>query len=210
MVRDEEMQTVGEKIVGAVGEAIVGFACDDAGFKQEGEVAVKGYLSEADYDADSGESLNLASQVGCAVANLLGERLVSGRGAANDGGDPGVAELEAVVAGDGTGFGGEAKLVEDRVHEVAGAVTGEGAAGAVGSVSSGSEADDEDSSAGVAETGDRARPVGLVLVGTAFGFADTLAVSAKAGAAFAGNDGLMNLLEKLGRYLCAGRCHCIP
>jgi len=100
--------------------------------------------------------------------------------------------------------------VEDGIHEVAGAVAGERAAGAVGSVGSGSEADDEDSGTGVAEAGDGASPVGLVLVGAAFGFADTLAVGAEAGAAFAGDDGLMNLLEKLRRYQCVGGCHCIP
>jgi hypothetical protein len=100
--------------------------------------------------------------------------------------------------------------VEDGVHEVAGAVAGEGAAGAVGSVGSRSEAKDEDSGARIAETGDGAGPVGLILIGAAFGFADALTVGAKASAAFTGNDGLMNLLEELGRNLCAGRCHCIP
>ena len=46
-----------------------------------------------------------------AVAEFLWERLVAGRGAADDGGDPGVAEFETVVAGDGQWSGGEAKLV---------------------------------------------------------------------------------------------------
>jgi hypothetical protein len=35
-----------------------------------------------------------------------------------------VAQAEAVVAGDGAGFAGEAELVKHRIHEVAGAVSG--------------------------------------------------------------------------------------
>ncbi len=100
--------------------------------------------------------------------------------------------------------------MEDGIHEVAGAVAGEGAAGAVGSVSAGSEAEDEDASLRVAKAGDGAGPVGLVEVGPAPGFADVSAVVAKAWAALARNDGVMNLLEYLGRNLCAWWCHCIP
>ena len=209
------MQAVGKTIVGAVGEAVLGFAGDDAGLEQVGEIAVEGDLSQADDDADARQGVNLVGEVAGAVANLLRVGLVAGRGAANDGGDPGVAELEAVVAGDGAGFGCEAELVQDGVHEVAGAIAGEGAAGAVGSVGAGGEAEDEDASARVAEAGHGAGPVGLVLVGTAFGLADAAAVCAKTGAAFAGDDGLVDLLEELRRSLCfdslgVGGCHCIP
>ena len=84
------------------------------------------------------------------------------------------------------------------------------AAGAVGSVGSGGEAEDEDAGSGVAEAGDGAGPVGLVDVGATFGFADAAAVGAETGAAFTRDDGLTNLLEELGRSLGAGGCHCIP
>lgn len=210
MVRGEQMQAVGQKIVSAMREAVLGFSCDDAGLEEKGEIAVEGDLSEADDDANARESLNLIGEMGAAVANLLGLGLVAGRGAADDGGDPGVAELEAVVAGDGARFSGEAELVEDRVHKVARAVAGEGAAGAVGSMGSGGKAEDEDEGAGVAKAGDRASPIGLVLVGAAPGFADAAAVVAQTGATLAGDDGTVNLLEELGSNLCAGECHCIP
>ena len=153
--------------MGSVGEAVLGFAGDDAGLEQVGEVAVEGDLAEADDDADAGQGLDFSGEVDGAVADLLGERLVAGRGAADDGGDPGVAEPEAVVAGDGAGFAGEAEFVEDGVHEVAGAVAGEGSAGAVGSVGAGGEAEDEDAGFGVAKAGDGAGPVGLVEIGAA-------------------------------------------
>ena len=204
------MQAAGKTVVGAVGEAVFGLALDDAGVEQVGEIAVEGDLSEADDDADARQGLNLVGKVDGAVANLLGVGFVAGRGAADDGGDPGVAELQAVFAGDGAGFGGEAELVQDGIHEVAGAVAGEGTPGAVGSVSAGGEAEDEDAGARVAKAGNGAGPVGLVDVGAAFGLADAAAVFAQAGAAFTGDDGFMDLLEELRRSLCAGEGHCIP
>jgi hypothetical protein len=139
--------------------------------QQVREVAVPGDLAEADDDADLGQRGDLGGQMRRAVADLLGGGLVAGRGAADDGADPGLAQLEAVVAGDGAGFAGEAELVQDGIHEVAGAVAGEGAAGAVGSVGSGGEAEDEDAGARVAEAGHRFGPVFLVAVGFAAGLA---------------------------------------
>ena len=79
---------------------------------------------------------------------------------------------------EGDGFAGEAELVEDGVHEVAGAVAGEGAAGAVGSVSSGGEAEDEDAGVGIAEARDGFGPVFLITVGFTAGFADATAIVA--------------------------------
>jgi hypothetical protein len=210
VVRGEKMKAIGETIVGAVGEAVFRFACDDACVQQEGEIAVEGDLSEADDDLDTRQRLDFSGKMGAAVANLLGEGLIAGRGAANDGGDPGVAELQAIFAGDGAGFGGEAEFVEDGIHEVAGAVAGEGTAGAVGSVGAGGEAEDENAGSGVAESGHGAGPVSLVDVGATFGFAYAAAVVAETGTALTSDDGLMNLLEELRRGLCAGECHCIP
>jgi hypothetical protein len=100
--------------------------------------------------------------------------------------------------------------VQDGIHEVAGAVAGEGAAGAVGSVSAGGEAENEDTGAWIAEARNGAGPVGLVDVGAPFGLTYVAAVSTKTGAAFTGNYGLVNLLEGLRRKLCVGMCHRIP
>lgn len=121
-----------------------------------------------------------------------------------------MAESEAIVPGDGTGFAGEAELVKDRIHEVAGSVTGEGSAGAVGSMSAWSETEDEDTCAGVTEARDGLSPVGLVLIGAAFCFTDALAVVAEAGAPLTRDDGTVNLLQFVGRYLYVRRCHWIP
>ena len=178
MIGGEQVKAVREHELCSVAETILRFASDDAGLEQVSEVAIESDLSEADDDTDAWQGLDFAGQVGGAVAEFLGRGLVSRRGAANDRGDPGVAELESIIAGDGVGFGGEAEFVEDRVHEVAGAVAGEWAAGAVGSVSAGGETEDEDAGAGVSEAGNGTAPVGLVLVGAAFGLGDALGTGA--------------------------------
>jgi hypothetical protein len=178
-----------------VGEGVVRFFGDDAGVEQVGEVAVEGDLAEADDDADAGEGLDFGGEMLGAVAYLLGQGLVAGRGAADDGGDPGVAEAEAVVAGDGAGLGGEAKVVEDGVHEVAGAVSGEGTAGAVGTMGAGSESKYQEAGFGIAEAGDGTGPVGLVDVGSALALANADAVFAKSRAALTCGDLLMECCQ---------------
>ena len=196
MVAAQEVEAVGQDVLGAVGEAVVGAARDQAGVEQVGEVAIPGDFAEADDDADAWQGVDLSGQMLGAIADLLGERFVAGRGAADDGGDPGVAEFEAVVAGDSERFGGETEIVEYGVHEVSGAVAGEGTAGAIGTVGAGSESKNQDTSAWVSEAGNRACPVGLVLVGATAGLSDSAAIVPEPRAAFAGDDGLVNLLEE--------------
>ena len=189
------MNAVRHRILCRVGEAKGRAGGDGSGVQKVRQEAVPGDLAEADDDADAGEGGDLVGEMVAAVADLLGEGLVTGRGAADDGGDPGVAKLEAVVAIGGAGLAGEAELVKDGVHEVAGAVSGEGAAGAVGAVGAGGESKDQDAGARISEAGDGARPVGLVDVGAAAGFADGGAVGAEPWAALAVDDSLLHLFE---------------
>jgi hypothetical protein len=124
--------------------------------QEKSHIAVEGYLSKAHDDAHAWEGLDLLGEVGAAVANLLRERLVAGRGATDNRGDPRVTELEAIVACDSAGLAGKSEFVEDRIHEVAGTVTSEGAPSAVGSVSAWSETEDQDPGSRIAEAGYRA------------------------------------------------------
>ena len=195
VVTGEEGDAVGEEVLGGVGEGEGGATLDDSLPQEIGEVAVPGDFAEADNDANFRERGDFGGEMGGAVADLLRRGLVAGRGAADDGADPELAELEAVVTMDGDGFAGEAELVQDGVHEVAGAVAGEGAAGAIGSVGSGGETENEDAGVGVAEAGDRFGPVLLIAVGLSAGLADGLAVVAEPGAAIAGGDGLLHLID---------------
>lgn len=178
VVAAEQGKAVGEEIFSAVGEGEGGATLDDSLPEEMGEVAVPGDLAEADDDADFGECSDFIGEMRGAVADLLRGGLVAGRGAADDGADPELAELEAVVAADGDGFGGEAELVEDGIHEVSGTVAGERAAGAVGSVGAGGEAEDEDAGVAVAESGNGPCPVLLITVGFTASLADSTAVVA--------------------------------
>ena len=98
--------------------------------------------------------------------------------------------------------------MQDGIHEVAGSVAGEATAGAIGSMSTRGEAENKDSGPWIAEAGNGASPVDLVLIGAPSGLPDAPAVVAQAGAALAGDDGLVYLLEER-RDLCAYWCHCI-
>jgi hypothetical protein len=209
VVRGQKVESIGENVVRSVGEAVGRFASYDAGMQKVRQVAVEGDLSETDDDADARKRLDLSGKMGGAVANLLRLRLVAGRGAADDGGDPGVTKFEAVVAVGGAGFASQAEFVQDGVHEVAGTVASKGAAGAVRSVGAGCEAKDEDAGARIAEAGNGTGPVGLVQIGAAFGLADALAVLAQTGAKFAGDDRFANLLQERRRTLDVEGCHCI-
>ncbi len=101
-----------------------------------------------------------------------------------------MAETQSVVAGDSTGLGGKAKLVQDGKHEISRAIAGEVAAGAIGSVGSGCKAEDEDTGAWVAETGNGACPVLVIAVGGATHLTNTSTVTAQARAERAGGDSL--------------------
>ena len=161
-----------------MGEAVGRFASNDACVQKMSQVPIEGDLSEADHDADARKRLDLSREMDGAVANLSWLGLVAGRGAADDGGYPGVAKPEPVVAVKSAGFAGQAEFVQDGVHEVARAVTGERTTGTVCAMGAGSETQDEDAGAWITETGDGARPVGLVEVGPAFGLSDALTVCA--------------------------------
>ncbi len=134
-------------------------------------------------------------EVFAAVADLLGEGLVTGRCAANNRGDPGVPELEAVFAVDGARFVGEAEIVQDGIHEVAGAVACEGATCAIGTMGAGSETEKQDTGERIPEARNGTRPVGLVDVGATTGFADGGAIGTETGATIAEDDSLLHLLQ---------------
>ncbi len=134
------------------------------------------------------EEFEFAFEEGLAGADFGGIGFIVGRGAADRSGDPGVVEDEAVVTVRGVWLVGEAGFVESAEEKIAGAVAGEDAAGAVGTVGSGGEAEDEEAGGGVAEAGDGAAPVGLRLVGAAFDYGDVGAVFAETGALVTGDD----------------------
>lgn len=118
MVAAEKREAVRKLVFCTVGETVVTPARDDAGIYEMGEVAVPGYFTQADDDANARERCDLSCEVDRAVTNLLRSGLVTGRGAADDRGDPGMTQTETVVAGDSAGFCGEAEIVKNWIHKV--------------------------------------------------------------------------------------------
>ena len=114
MITAEKMEAVGEQVLGCVGKDVRTAALNDRGLYEVGEEAIPGNFAQAYDDAETGERGDLGGEVGGAVADLLGERLVSWRGTADDRGDPSVAEAEAIVAGDGAGLGGKTEGMQGR------------------------------------------------------------------------------------------------
>ena len=109
-------------------------------------------------------------------------------------GDVEIVEFHAVFARDGDGLGGEAGLVKHPIEDVAGPVAGEHAAGAVGAVGSGSEAENQHAGARVAEGWHGAAPIDLVAVGPPLEFRDFRSMGAQARAAPALDDFLLEYL----------------
>jgi hypothetical protein len=198
VIAAEESQAVGESVLGTVTKGVVGAAIDLAAQQEVGKEAVPSDFAQADDYPDLAQRFDLGGEMSGAVPNLLGGWLVSGWGAADDGGDPGMAEAQAVVAGYGVWLSREAELVEYGIHEVAGAVAGEGPAGAVGSMSTGREAENQDAGLGVSEARDGPGPVGMVDIGAAASFADASAVFAESWAELATGDGLADA-HQIGR-----------
>ena len=195
MVAAQEIEAVWQQIFGSVGEFVIGSALYLAGCEQVCEKAVPRNLAQAYDNADARERLDLGCEVGGAVANLLRGGLVTGRSAADDRANPGVAKAEVVVARDGLGLGGESELVQNGVHEVSGAVAGEGPSGAISAMGSGREAENEYAGAVISKARDGFGPVDVISIGCAARLTNTLAVGSETGTELAGDDALADGLE---------------
>ncbi len=194
MIARQQMQAIGQDILGSMRKDILGFALDDTGVQQVRKIAVEGDLAEANNDANAREGSDLRREMAGTVANLLRKRLISGWGASNYRGDPGMAKLEAIISRDGAVFRSQTEIVEDGIHEVAGAIACKGSACTVGPVGPGGEAQNQDAGARIAKTRNGFGPVNLIAVGLAAGFPDIRTVIAEARTTITLDDGVANLL----------------
>jgi len=85
--------------------------------------------------------------------------------------------------------------VQHRVHEVARSVSGERAAGAIGTVGAGSEPEHEDTGVGISEAGNGFAPVLAVAVSATLLAGDLLAIHDQTRATSAGDDLSVQNLE---------------
>ena len=106
----------------------------------------------------------------------------------NNGSDVEVGECLAIVFMESGWLGCESGLVQDAIEKMSGAIAGKRPAGAVGSVSAGSKAENKQPGVGIAEAGDGPGPVVPIKIGAAFDLSNLLAVFHKSSAARAGSD----------------------
>ena len=138
-----ERQAGAEVVGDAVAEGVAAARRDAPDLAQHGQEAVHGHPAQGQDRAHAREQRPLPCQVLAAVADLLRQRPVAGRRAARDRGHVAVDEAQAVVAGDGDGLVGEARAMQRGEEEIARAVAGEDAAGAVAAVRGGGQAHDQ-------------------------------------------------------------------
>lgn len=122
------------------------------------------------------------------MGQFLRQRLVIRGRTAGGGRNVKVGEHQAIVKVGSRGLIGEPGFVQYRIHEVSGGISRKGAAGAVGAMGAGSEAENQHAGIGIAEPGHRFPPVVPIAVGAAFFLGDLLSIGHQARATRAGND----------------------
>src|SRR5262249_856148 len=130
-------------------------------------------------------------------------------GAADGGGDVGIAELQAVAPMRGRRLRRKSGFVEHPIKKMSGAVAGEGTAGTVGTVGPRREPQNQQACLRVAPSRNRLSPVVPIEVGTALFLADLATVRDQPRTARASNDFLIQLGEAPGddRKKLAGGSH---
>src|SRR4029077_11424492 len=103
-----------------------------------------------------------------------------------------------IVAGGRGGQESESGRVQHRIHEVAGSVSGERAAGASGAVGAGSKSENEDAGMGIAEAGNGLAPILAVAVSAALLAGNLLAIHDQARTKRAADDFRIQNLEPVG------------
>jgi hypothetical protein len=159
----------------AVREPVRGARCNHSLSLQKVEIRVESDASEGQDRARVNE-LQFLFEIGQAVPDFFGQRLVIGWRAANRGGNQCVLEDEAVIGIFRVRLIGEACAMELLVQEIPRAVAREHAARTVGAVRGGREPDDDEVGFGIAKGRHGTAPVGPIAIRAALGARDFLAV----------------------------------
>ncbi len=154
--------------------------------------------AERDHHAQVWQGRDLRGEVPAAGEHLGRQRLVGGRGTASRRADEHPAQHESVVGRMRRRDVRQTRAVQRAHQEIAGAaaaVTGEHAAGAIGSVSRRRQPQDENARRRIAVARHRLAPVRVVTVGLASRFGDPCAVGAQPCAVAARDDGAAGPLK---------------
>lgn len=151
MIARQKPPIAGDAISDIVAEDELSAGGHLSGADEMGHDAIESNLSQTHNHPEIGEGGDLLIEKRSAVGDLLGQRFVAGRGAADDGGDPGVEEAQAVATGAGSGLRGKPGAMEQGIEKSAGAVAGKGTTGAIGAVRARRQSDKEHACRRVAE-----------------------------------------------------------
>lgn len=184
MIAADKRDAIRQLVLGSMGEEKSRSTLNNASAQKMSEVAIPGDFAEADDHLYARKECHFFGEVGRAIADLFGSRLVTGRRAPNYGADPHAAKPKAVVDVCGVRLVRESGVVEDRIEKIPGAIAGEDPPGAIAAVGSRSEAKGQDTGFRIAKARNGTRPVGLVNVRAALALANPLAIFPKSRAAF--------------------------
>ncbi len=191
MIAAEQVQGIRQGVLCAMAERIRRSAANRAFREQVREIAVPGNLSQAYHNADSLQQLNLIREVRRAIANLLRQWLVARGRAPHHRGDPGVAQFESVLTGNCSRLVRQCEAMQNWIHKVAGAITGEGPSRAIRSMRTGCQAQNQNSRTRIPEPRHRQRPVFFFGVCLASRSSDCFAVSPQPRATHTLDDSLL-------------------
>src|SRR5246127_394844 len=144
------------------------------------QIGVETDPAKRDYDFHFFQSGKFAIEKDGTLCQFLRQGLIVGWRASDRGGDVQIFEFQSVIAVGRSGLVGKSSLIEHRIHELAGGVAGEGAAGSVRAVRAGSQSHNQNTRAGIAESRHGLAPVLPVTIGAALLTRDFLAVSDQA------------------------------
>ena len=129
------------------------------------------------------------------ILDFFSGGFVVGGSAVADGGDQDVFELKSVLGVGGVRLGCQISFVESAIKPIAASVAGKHASGAVGSVGSGGEPDDQSVGLGIAKVWDGQSPIYVVGKGLALFESDFFAPGGEPGTAGTGYDSVVKSLK---------------
>src|ERR1035438_5809107 len=121
------------------------------------QISVEGDLAQRNHHLHIPQYRQFAIQILRTVCQLVGERLVIRRSAADRSRDVAVVEFESVVTMIGVGLRSKSNLVQDGIHELARGISRKWPPRAVGTVSARRQSKNEDSRFGISKPGHRTR-----------------------------------------------------
>jgi hypothetical protein len=172
---------------------VIGFR-HPAAFAEHPHTSVESDFAEGETAAEVWHCVHCSREMDRAIGDFAWGGLVVGRGAMGDRRDGGVYQLQTIAGGDAGRLIGESLCMHGGKEEIAGTVARKHSAGAVGPVSRGGEADDEQPGLGRSEVGNGFAPLDLVAERGAFFLGDRPAIFPQPRAALALDDRLLEAL----------------